>query len=55
MGARRPAAPRAPMSEILPGVVRQNGYIVRDLDAAIASWCAVGVGPWFTIARPAAG
>jgi catechol 2,3-dioxygenase-like lactoylglutathione lyase family enzyme len=49
MGERRPSAPRAPMSEILPGVVRQNGYMVRDLDAAIASWCAVGIGPWFTM------
>lgn len=34
---------------ILPGAVRQNGYVVRDLDAAIASWCTLGIGPWFTI------
>lgn len=34
---------------ILPGAVRQNGYVVRDLDATIASWCAMGVGPWFTM------
>src|SRR3954447_25038656 len=34
---------------ILPGAVRQNGYVVRDLDVAIASWVAIGVGPWFTL------
>ncbi len=49
MGERRPPYPQSPMSEILPGVVRQNGYIVRDLDSAMESWCAVGVGPWFTM------
>jgi len=34
---------------VLEGAIRQIGYVVRDLDAAIASWCALGVGPWFTI------
>jgi catechol 2,3-dioxygenase-like lactoylglutathione lyase family enzyme len=34
---------------VLPGVVRQVGYVVRDLDEAIASWVALGVGPWFVI------
>jgi len=34
---------------ILPGAVRQNGYIVRDLDAAIQSWLALGIGPWLTM------
>lgn len=33
----------------LPGGVRQNGYVVRDLDAAMASWLALGVGPWLTL------
>jgi Glyoxalase/Bleomycin resistance protein/Dioxygenase superfamily len=33
----------------LPGPVRQVGYVVRDLDAAIASWLALGVGPWFVM------
>lgn len=37
------------MSGILPGAIRQNGYVVRDLDAAIASWLALGVGPWLTL------
>ena len=35
--------------EVLEGPIRQVGYIVRDLDAAMRSWCALGVGPWFTI------
>ena len=30
------------------GPVRQNGYVVRDIEAAIAHWSGViGVGPWF--------
>ena len=37
------------MPAILPGEIRQNGYVVRDLDAAMEAWSAVGVGPWFTI------
>lgn len=36
-------------SSVLEGPIRQIGYIVRDLDAAVQSWCALGVGPWFTI------
>ena len=35
--------------DILPGDIRQIGYVVRDLDAAMRSWCALGVGPWFTL------
>jgi hypothetical protein len=35
--------------EVLEGPIRQIGYIVRDLDAAMQRWCALGVGPWFTI------
>jgi hypothetical protein len=34
---------------VLEGAARQIGFVVRDLDAAIKSWCALGVGPWFTI------
>lgn len=38
------------MSSILPGVVRQTGFVVRDLDRAIAYWVdSLGVGPWITI------
>lgn len=33
------------------GAIRQNGYVVRDLDAALSHWTAVpGVGPFFRIA-----
>jgi catechol 2,3-dioxygenase-like lactoylglutathione lyase family enzyme len=34
---------------ILPGPIRQIGYIVEDLDAALESWVALGVGPWFVM------
>jgi hypothetical protein len=33
----------------LPGPARQIGYVVRDLDEALASWLSIGVGPWFTM------
>ena len=33
----------------LPGPVRQIGYVVRDLDLALAGWVELGVGPWFVI------
>ncbi len=33
----------------LPGVVRQIGYVVPDLDAALSSWLALGVGPWYIL------
>ena len=32
------------------GAIRQNGYVVPDLDAAIGHWAAVlGIGPWQVI------
>ena len=32
------------------GEIRQNGYVVRDLEAALAHWTAtLGVGPWFVL------
>jgi hypothetical protein len=33
----------------LPGPVRQIGYVVRDLDGALAGWMALGVGPRFVM------
>jgi hypothetical protein len=33
----------------LPGPVRQIGYVVHDFDAALASWLAAGVGPWYVV------
>ncbi|AZG46031.1 zinc-binding dehydrogenase [Gordonia insulae] len=29
------------------GTISQLGYVVTDLDAAIAHWISLGVGPWF--------
>jgi catechol 2,3-dioxygenase-like lactoylglutathione lyase family enzyme len=34
---------------VLPGPIRQIGYVVTDLDAALASWVELGVGPWLVI------
>jgi hypothetical protein len=34
---------------VLDGAIRQVGYVVPDLDAAIVPWCDLGVGPWYTI------
>jgi len=39
----------APPSAVLPGAIRQNGYVVRDLDGAMAAWLEIGVGPWFLL------
>ncbi len=37
------------MSRIF-GKVCQNGYVVRDIEAAMKHWITVmGVGPWFYI------
>lgn len=34
------------------GPIRQNGYVVRDVEAAIDHWARVlGVGPWFWFQR----
>lgn len=33
----------------LAGPVRQIGYLVRDIDAAIAWWVRMGIGPWYVI------
>lgn len=33
------------------GPLRQNGYVVADLDAALAHWTDVlGIGPWYVLA-----
>ena len=37
------------MTGTLPGAIRQIGYVVRDLDAALTQWIALGVGPWFVV------
>ena len=33
----------------LPDPVHQIGYVVTDLDEAIASWLELGVGPWYVL------
>ncbi|HEY9265903.1 MAG TPA: VOC family protein [Mycobacterium sp.] len=35
----------------LPDRIRQIGYVVDDLDDALASWVALGVAPWFVLRR----
>ena len=34
---------------VLPGSIGQIGYVVTDLDRAIANWLQLGVGPWFVL------
>lgn len=34
---------------MLAGPIRQFGFVVADLDAAIEAWLSLGVGPWFTL------
>jgi catechol 2,3-dioxygenase-like lactoylglutathione lyase family enzyme len=34
---------------VLPGPIRQIGYVVSDLDEALASWVGLGVGPWLVM------
>lgn len=36
---------------ILFGAARQVGYVVKDIEVAMARWAALGVGPWFYKAR----
>ncbi|MBL7500840.1 VOC family protein [Frankia sp. CNm7] len=45
----RPHPGSAVAPAVLPGAVRQIGYVVRDLDQALASWLALGVGPWYVM------
>ncbi len=39
----------ARLGEVLPGPIRQNGYVVRGLDRAIEVWLGLGVGPWLML------
>jgi hypothetical protein len=34
---------------VLPGAIRQIGYVVTDLDETLTSWVELGVGPWLVI------
>ena len=42
MGTARPPS-------LLPGPIRQNGYVVRDLRSSIDAWLEIGVGPWLVL------
>ena len=33
----------------LPGPARQIGFVVRDIDASMSSFAAMGIGPWFVL------
>lgn len=33
----------------ISGPIRQIGYVVSDLESALQSWVAAGVGPWFVL------
>jgi hypothetical protein len=46
---RPPTLVSRAMRRILPGTVRQNAYVVPDVDRAIAQWVQAGVGPWFVL------
>lgn len=35
--------------KVLPGPIRQIGYVVTDIDRAISGWLELGVGPWFVM------
>ena len=37
------------MRAVLPGPIRQIGYVVTDLDQALAGWVELGVGPWLVM------
>jgi catechol 2,3-dioxygenase-like lactoylglutathione lyase family enzyme len=34
---------------VLPGTIRQIGYVVTDLDKALAGFVELGIGPWFVM------
>jgi hypothetical protein len=34
---------------VLPGVIRQIGYIVQDFDKALDNWIELGVGPFYVL------
>lgn len=34
---------------VLPGPIRQIGYVVRDFDVTLNHWVELGVGPWYVM------
>jgi len=45
----QPQATGPDVGAVLPGPVRQIGYVVRDLQQAMTDALALGIGPWFTL------
>ncbi len=39
------------MSLLKLGPVRQVGYVVKDIEAAMNEWVVLGVGPWFYVEK----
>ena len=33
-------------SPVFPGPIRQNAYVVHDLEDSIRQWLSIGIGPW---------
>jgi hypothetical protein len=38
-------------ASVFPGRIRQFGFVVPDLDAAIKQWVVLGVAPWFVVSE----
>jgi len=36
-------------TSVFPGPIRQNAYIVADLQADIGKWLSMGIGPWIVL------
>ena len=34
---------------VFPGPIRQNAYLVHDLQVAISQWLSLGIGPWIVL------
>jgi Glyoxalase/Bleomycin resistance protein/Dioxygenase superfamily len=50
MSVDGPVEPGASAPPVLPGPIRQNAYLVRDLRQAMDAWLGIGVGPWYVLA-----
>ncbi len=37
------------LERVFPGPIRQNAYLVDDLQAAVRPWLRAGIGPWFVL------
>ena len=37
------------LERVFPGPIRQNAYLVDDLQAAVRPWLRAGIGPWIVL------